>query len=165
EGRPRRRAVLQEVERPWSHAAVKAPAREGAVGSRELHPEPSGQEVGAAAEPRARTPRGDAGRYHFRVPTTPASGRPPRRLATIDLGSNTVRYLLVEVDAGQAWRIVDQDQRVTRLGEGLAAAGALGEAPMARTGAAVREYAERARRLGAVEARVVATSAVREASN
>ena len=112
------------------------------MGSRELHPEPAGQEVGAAAD-----------------------ARPPRRLATIDLGSNTVRYLLVEVDAGQAWRIVDQDQRVTRLGEGLAAAGTLGEAPMARTGAAVREYAERARRLGAVEARVVATSAVREASN
>ena len=87
------------------------------------------------------------------MPTTPAGGRPPRRLATIDLGSNTVRYLLVEVDAGQAWRIVDRDQRVTRLGEGLAAAGALGEAPMARTGAAVREYAERARRLGAVEVR------------
>jgi exopolyphosphatase/guanosine-5'-triphosphate,3'-diphosphate pyrophosphatase len=88
-----------------------------------------------------------------------------RRLATIDLGSNTVRYLLVEVDAGAPWRIVDQDQRVTRLGEGLAAAGRLGEGPMIRTAAAVRAYAERARRLGAGEVRVVATSAVREAVN
>jgi exopolyphosphatase/guanosine-5'-triphosphate,3'-diphosphate pyrophosphatase len=88
-----------------------------------------------------------------------------RRLATIDLGSNTVRYLLVDVDEGADWRAVDQDQRVTRLGQGLAAAGRLGQAPMARTAAAVVEYAARARRLGATDIRVVATSAVREAAN
>jgi exopolyphosphatase/guanosine-5'-triphosphate,3'-diphosphate pyrophosphatase len=89
----------------------------------------------------------------------------PRRLATIDLGSNTVRYLLVDVDGGVRWRAVDQDQRVTRLGAGLAATGRLGEAPMARTASAVVEYAERARRLGARDVWVVATSAVREAAN
>jgi exopolyphosphatase / guanosine-5'-triphosphate,3'-diphosphate pyrophosphatase len=89
---------------------------------------------------------------------------PPSRLATIDLGSNTVRYLLVEVD-GARWRTLDQDQRVTRLGQGLAAAGRLGDAPMARTSAAVIEYADRARGLGARDVQVVATSAVREASN
>jgi exopolyphosphatase/guanosine-5'-triphosphate,3'-diphosphate pyrophosphatase len=87
-----------------------------------------------------------------------------RRLATIDLGSNTVRYLLIET-VGRGWRQIDQDQRVTRLGQGLAAAGRLGEAPMARTAAAVIEYADRARRLGATDVRVVATSAVREAQN
>ena len=89
----------------------------------------------------------------------------PRRLATIDLGTNTVRYLLVEVDGATAWRVVDQDQRVTRLGEGLAATGRLGEAPMKRTADAVRAYIERARRLDAGEVRVVGTSAVREAAN
>jgi exopolyphosphatase/guanosine-5'-triphosphate,3'-diphosphate pyrophosphatase len=87
------------------------------------------------------------------------------RLATIDLGSNTVRYLCVDVEGTGDWRAVDQAQRVTRLGEGLAASGRLGEAPMARTAAAVAEYAERARRLGAGDVRVVATSAVREATN
>ncbi len=89
----------------------------------------------------------------------------PRRLATIDLGTNTVRYLLIEVDAAAAWRVVDQAQRVTRLGEGLASTGHLGEAPMTRTAEAVRGYVERARRLDAGEVRVVATSAVREAAN
>jgi len=89
----------------------------------------------------------------------------PRRLATIDLGTNTVRYLLVEVDGTTPWRVIDQDQRVTRLGEGLAASGRLGEAPMTRTADAVRVYVERARRLDASEVRVVATSAVREAAN
>jgi exopolyphosphatase/guanosine-5'-triphosphate,3'-diphosphate pyrophosphatase len=89
---------------------------------------------------------------------------PRPRLAAIDLGSNTVRYLLVEVD-GVRWRTLDQDQRVTRLGQGLASAGRLGDAPMARTSAAVIEYADRARGLGARDVQVVATSAVREAEN
>jgi exopolyphosphatase/guanosine-5'-triphosphate,3'-diphosphate pyrophosphatase len=105
-----------------------------------------------------------AGRYHFRVPCA-SSSRHPRRFATIDLGSNTVRYLLVEIDGRSGWRAVDQDQRVTRLGQGLAATGRLGDAPMARAGAAVIEYAERARRHGATNVQVVATSAVREAVN
>lgn len=88
-----------------------------------------------------------------------------RRLATIDLGSNTVRYLLVDVEAPAGWKVVEGDQRVTRLGEGLAESGRLGTTPMARTALAVGEYAERARRRGAREIHVVATSAVREAAN
>ena len=99
--------------------------------------------------------------YHLCV----RSVSPTRRLATIDLGSNTVRYLCVDVDGTTGWRAVDQDQRVTRLAEGAAASGRLGETPMARTAAAVIEYAERARRFGAGDVRVVATSAVREAAN
>jgi len=88
------------------------------------------------------------------------------RLATIDLGTNTVRLLIADVEPGRAgWRIVEQDQRVTRLGEGLARAGRLGDAPAARTRATVVEYVERARRRDAVRIRIVATSAVREAVN
>jgi exopolyphosphatase / guanosine-5'-triphosphate,3'-diphosphate pyrophosphatase len=87
------------------------------------------------------------------------------RLATIDVGSNTVRLLVADVLDAPTWRVVDQDQTVTRLGEGLAHSGRLGEAPMARTLAAVRAYVERGVGLGARDVRVVATSAVREASN
>jgi exopolyphosphatase/guanosine-5'-triphosphate,3'-diphosphate pyrophosphatase len=87
------------------------------------------------------------------------------RVSTIDVGSNTVRLLVADVvDAGR-WRPVDEDQTITRLGEGLARSGALGEAPMARTLAAVSGYVERADRLGARDIHIVATSAVREASN
>lgn len=87
------------------------------------------------------------------------------RVCTIDVGSNTVRLLVADVTGGGAWRGVDQDQTITRLGEGLARSGALGEAPMARTLAVVSAYVERGGRLGARDIRIVATSAVREASN
>lgn len=88
------------------------------------------------------------------------------RLATIDLGSNTVRLLVADVEPGrQGWRVVESDQRVTRLGEGLAASGHLGPAPAERTAEVVREYVDRARRARADRVAIVATSAVREAAN
>jgi exopolyphosphatase/guanosine-5'-triphosphate,3'-diphosphate pyrophosphatase len=88
------------------------------------------------------------------------------RLATIDLGTNTVRLLVADLAAGAGrWRLIEADQRVTRLGEGLAATGRLGEAPAERTAAAVGEYVTRARRAGAERVAIVATSAVREAAN
>jgi len=94
----------------------------------------------------------------------PPRMRPPR-LASIDLGTNTVRLLVVEIDTADGWRVLEQDQRVTRLGEGLTANGHLGERPMARTAAVVVEYVRRARRAGASDPRIVATSAVRVAAN
>lgn len=87
-----------------------------------------------------------------------------RRLATVDLGTNTVRLLVVEAE-GREWRPLHQCQRVTRLGEGQAGAGRLLEAPMRRTVDTVSEFIAAARGLGASEIRVVATSAVREAPN
>ena len=85
-------------------------------------------------------------------------------LATVDLGTNTVRLLVVETADG-AWRTLHQTQRVTRLGEGQAGAGRLLPEPMRRTAAVVSEFARAARRLGATRVRIVATSAVREAAN
>lgn len=88
------------------------------------------------------------------------------RVATIDLGSNTVRLLVADVEPGaRRWRTIEADQRVTRLGEGLAASGRLAEAARRRTAAAVTEYVARARRAAAERVAIVATSAVREAAN
>jgi exopolyphosphatase/guanosine-5'-triphosphate,3'-diphosphate pyrophosphatase len=88
------------------------------------------------------------------------------RVATIDLGTNTVRLLVADVTAEAAgWRAVHAEQRVTRLGEGAAATGRLGDGPAARTTATVAEYVARARAAGATRVLVVATSAVREATN
>jgi exopolyphosphatase/guanosine-5'-triphosphate,3'-diphosphate pyrophosphatase len=87
------------------------------------------------------------------------------RCAVIDLGTNTVRLLVADVVRDAPWTTVHADQRVTRLGEGLRATGALRETPMARTTTAVAEYVARARSAGAASVRIVATSAVREARN
>ena len=88
------------------------------------------------------------------------------RLATIDLGSNTVRLLVADVEQGRAgWRAVDEAQTVTRLGEGVGATGRLAAAAMARTQTVVADYVARAHRAGAARIDVVATSAMREASN
>jgi len=86
------------------------------------------------------------------------------RLATIDLGTNSVRLLVADT-VGDGWRAVEEGQRVTRLGEGQAATGALGPAPMARTAATVADFVRRAKELGAMRVRITATSAVREAAN
>src|SRR6266850_1499355 len=99
-----------------------------------------------------------------------SGGRRPRvarvRLASIDLGTNTVRLLVAEVTSGTAaWRTVRAEQRVTRLGEGLRATGTLGDAAAARTAAIVVQYVALARAAGATRVAVVATSAVREAAN
>src|SRR5437867_9732646 len=94
-----------------------------------------------------------------------ASSLSAMRLCAIDVGSNTVRLLVADVIDATTWRIADQDQTITRLGEKLARTGMLGETPMARTPAAVSDYVERGTRLGARDIRIVATSAVREASN
>jgi exopolyphosphatase/guanosine-5'-triphosphate,3'-diphosphate pyrophosphatase len=87
-----------------------------------------------------------------------------RRLASIDVGTNTVRLLIVETK-GAPWTVVEQTQSVTRLGEGLADTGRLGQAPMARTAAVVADYVSRAGKAGATEIHIIATSAVREAAN
>src|SRR5947209_11541218 len=87
------------------------------------------------------------------------------RVSTIDVGTNTVRLLVADVVGRETWKVVDAHQTVTRLGEGLAAAGAVGEAPMTRTLAVLSDYVARAERLAATRVRLVATSAVREATN
>jgi exopolyphosphatase/guanosine-5'-triphosphate,3'-diphosphate pyrophosphatase len=88
------------------------------------------------------------------------------RLAAIDLGSNTVHLLVADAGPGGApFRVVESDQRVTRLGEGLAASGRLGVVPAERTARVVVEYVARARAAGAERIGIVATSAVREAAN
>src|SRR5438093_10998714 len=87
------------------------------------------------------------------------------RVSTIDVGTNTVRLLVADVEGPGAWRVVTQHQTVTRLGERLAASGALGEAPMGRTLAVVVDYVARATDLGAVDERIVATSAMRGAAH
>jgi exopolyphosphatase/guanosine-5'-triphosphate,3'-diphosphate pyrophosphatase len=86
------------------------------------------------------------------------------RVAAVDLGTNSTRLLVADVDDG---RIVDleRDTRVTRLGEGVDKRGRLLPAPIARVRNVLTEYRRRIESLGAERTLLIATSAVRDAEN
>jgi exopolyphosphatase / guanosine-5'-triphosphate,3'-diphosphate pyrophosphatase len=87
-----------------------------------------------------------------------------RQFAALDLGTNNCR-LLVARPVGGGFRVVDAFSRIVRLGEGLAATGALSDAAMTRTLDALRVCAAKiaARKVSA--GRYVATEACRRAAN
>ena len=87
-----------------------------------------------------------------------------RQLAALDLGTNNCR-LLVARQAGSGFRVVDAFSRIVRLGEGLAATGALSDAAMARTLDALRICAEKIAARKVAAGRYVATEACRRAAN
>jgi exopolyphosphatase/guanosine-5'-triphosphate,3'-diphosphate pyrophosphatase len=86
------------------------------------------------------------------------------RVAGIDCGTNSIRLLVADVADG---RLVDVVRRmeIVRLGEGVDRTGRFGDAALARTFAALDDYAEQVRSLGAERVRMVATSATRDAAN
>jgi len=94
------------------------------------------------------------------------SGPPaqPERLATIDVGTNTV-LLLVAERRGAALVPVCERSEITRLGRGVDASGRLDPAAIAATVAVLADFAREARALGAAEIACVATSAARDAAN
>lgn len=87
-----------------------------------------------------------------------------RRLAAMDIGSNSTRLLVADADAGRLQE-VDRLLTITRLGDGVDASGRLAQDAMDRVVGCVGRYAERARELGAETPLAVATSAVRDAAN
>ncbi|MGI8802046.1 MAG: HD domain-containing protein [Solirubrobacteraceae bacterium] len=89
-----------------------------------------------------------------------------RRLAVIDLGSNSFR-LVVFTSGDGWWKRTDEIFEAVRIGEGLAATGSLGEAPMRRALATVNVFAHfcQANGLTGDTIRAVATSAIRDAEN
>ena len=86
------------------------------------------------------------------------------KVAVIGIGSNSVRMLLCEVTDGQIVRI-RREREGTRLFSGLDGEKRLSDEAMAKSCAAVSAMAESARRDGAQEVRLFATSATRDASN
>ncbi len=87
------------------------------------------------------------------------------RLAAIDIGTNSTKTTVADAAADGTLSIVAEDSDVTRLGEGVDAAGRLGDVPMARTLAAVVRFADAARVLGAEVVLGAGTSALRDAAN
>ncbi len=93
-----------------------------------------------------------------------SSPRFPSNVAALDLGTNNCR-LLVARPAGGGFRVVDAFSRIVRLGEGLAATGALSEGAIARTMEALKVCAAKIAFRRIVSGRFVATEACRRAAN
>ena len=88
------------------------------------------------------------------------------RVAVVDVGSNSTRLLVADVDADDdGVRELERRSIVTRLGEGVDATGTLGDAPRERVFTALEEYAAAIAEHGATATTAVLTSAVRDASN
>ena len=88
-----------------------------------------------------------------------------RRVAAIDIGSNSIRQIIADVSPEGAIQVVDEMKAAPRLAAGLSSTGAISEESMQSARDAIERMATLARQLGAERIDAVATSAVREASN
>jgi exopolyphosphatase / guanosine-5'-triphosphate,3'-diphosphate pyrophosphatase len=85
-------------------------------------------------------------------------------VAVIDIGTNTTRLLVAEVEDGE---VVELERRttITSLGQGVDASGRLAQEAMDRVAEAIAVYREVIDRLGAERVVALATSAMRDAEN
>lgn len=89
---------------------------------------------------------------------------PPLRVAVIDLGSNSTRLFVADVEEGRVTPI-ERRSTVTRLGRGVDLSGRLAAEAIEATCAAVDPYVATLQELGAERVDAIATSAVRDADN
>ncbi len=84
-------------------------------------------------------------------------------MAVIDVGSNSTRLLIAEIDGGV--QVVERQSRVTRLGRGVDLSGQLSDEAIEAACAAVADYAAICGEANVERVAAIATSAVRDASN
>jgi exopolyphosphatase/guanosine-5'-triphosphate,3'-diphosphate pyrophosphatase len=82
-------------------------------------------------------------------------------VAAIDIGSNSVRLLILGPDGAELHR----EMHITRLAEGVDQSGRLGQAAMERTLKVLEQYGLLMQSSGVASARVTGTSAARDADN
>jgi len=87
------------------------------------------------------------------------------RLAAIDIGTNSVRSIIVEVDHKKRFRVLDDEKETTRIGEGMGKSPRLSREAMQRAIKALQRMTDIARGFSVNKLQAVATSAVREAKN
>jgi exopolyphosphatase / guanosine-5'-triphosphate,3'-diphosphate pyrophosphatase len=89
-----------------------------------------------------------------------------QRVAAIDCGTNSLRLLIADIDpARHTLTDVRRRMEIVRLGQGVDATGRLSLEALERTFRVLTEYAAEIRGAGAGRCRMVATSAIRDASN
>jgi exopolyphosphatase/guanosine-5'-triphosphate,3'-diphosphate pyrophosphatase len=91
-----------------------------------------------------------------------------KRLGAVDIGTNSIRLLVADVDgtgADARVRTVDRRMHITRLGQGVDGERRLHPDAIARTMSVLDEYGAAARELGVEAMRATATSAARDSVN
>lgn len=83
------------------------------------------------------------------------------RVAAVDCGTNSIRLLIHDTDAGE----VSRRNTIVRLGQGVDETGVFAPEAIERTRAALADYVEEMQREGVTRVRMVATSATRDAAN
>ena len=87
------------------------------------------------------------------------------RVGVVDIGTNSTRLLIADVERGRRVTVLDRDSIVTRLGEGVDASGELSDDAMERVFATLSQYRERLDSHQTQRDVAVLTSAVRDATN
>jgi exopolyphosphatase / guanosine-5'-triphosphate,3'-diphosphate pyrophosphatase len=87
------------------------------------------------------------------------------RLAAIDVGTNSTRLLVADVEDGRITAEHAREMVITRLGKGVDRTRRFDEGALRRTLQVLAGYAATCRELGVQRSRLVATSATRDASN
>lgn len=108
------------------------------------------------------------------VPRPRAAGGPeaahdtsvfPLTVASIDVGSNAMRFLATRFTAPGEYAVLEQVRTPVRLGHDVFLTGRLADVAMDAAIAALRGYRERIDAVGVTHYRAVATSAVRDSDN
>jgi exopolyphosphatase / guanosine-5'-triphosphate,3'-diphosphate pyrophosphatase len=88
-----------------------------------------------------------------------------KRLAVIDIGTNSIHMVLAEIGKGFSYKIVDRIKEMPRLGDGTFASRRLSEEAMDRGMTVLKRFSMLANNKGFDPILPIATSAVREARN
>jgi len=88
----------------------------------------------------------------------------PEKVASIDIGTNTILLLIAEVEEGALKPLLEKET-IVRLGEGLQKSGILSEGAMERGIQTLDQYLKECQKMGVQRIFAAGTSALREARN
>ncbi|OPY34166.1 MAG: exopolyphosphatase [Methanomassiliicoccales archaeon PtaU1.Bin124] len=89
----------------------------------------------------------------------------PKVVGFIDIGTNSIRLLVVRINANGSYTVLSQEKEMVRLGEAEFRDNIIIPEAIDRTVLVCRKFADLSRRYGASEIYAVATSAARDAKN
>lgn len=91
--------------------------------------------------------------------------RPTKKIATIDIGTNSVLLTVAEQQSDGTWRALCEEAHITRIGEGLGANPGFLPHAMERTAALLEQYLKRCKEFHIDQIIAVGTAAFRRAVN